>query len=374
MERLKNGEHEGKVAILSVTDIRHITMIKIYTDYFRSRNINYEIICSERYNDEKIGYEGVKLHLSRVAGHEASKARKLIDYLKFRYFALKVLQDNNYKYIVVWNELTMALFSDYLKNHGKYCANIRDITFSRLPFFRARIDQCVQNSDFSTWCAQRGVEYLPRHDYVIVLNQNKKIVEGAMENTGFKTRGDKIRIGVVGYIRHIEGSKEFMFAFCNDNRYILQFFGNGSEYLKDYAVKIGMKNIETEGAFRPEETAKFLDRMDVINAYIGDGKLHIEQALGSPIRYGYSTCLYKPAIVSPNTFLSEKTRTLNIAYTADDLWNLADGFYEWYHSLDFDEFKKGCDVYNHEFETSIKNLHKICDEKIYPVIKGCRYE
>lgn len=365
---------DNKIAILSINDIRHITLISLYTDYFDAMNISYEIICSNRYDDKDVKYRNTVVYTYAVSDNDASKARKLLDYFRFRKFAINILNKNQYKYVIVWNERTAALFSGFLIKYGKFCVNIRDIGFPRIPFFFRSLDNAVQHSDFATWCAQRGVELLPRHEYTIVLNQNKKLVEGAKIKNGFVDKKDKIKIGVVGYIRHIEESKELMKTFNNDERFVLQFFGSGAEKLLDYASEIHMKNIEIEGTFKPEETALLLDRMDVLNAYVGDGKKRKEQALGSPIRYGYSTCLLKPAIVSPNTFLSEKTRKLNIAYTVDDFDGFADRFYEWYNSLDFEEFKKGCEEYNREFDESIVNLHRVCDEKIYPVVKGKRYE
>lgn len=360
----------NKVAILSNTDIRHITMICIYTDYFDMRNIPYEIICTNRYNDKDIKFGNTTVYLYPVKGHEACKIRKVVDNFKFRRFAINILKKNHYKYVVVWNEYTMVLFSDFLAEYGRYCVNIRDIYFPRIPFFWKRLTDSVKHSDFATWCAQRGKEYLPTHDYYIVLNQNKKLVEGANISGGFVKKGNTIHIGAIGYIRHIDESKRIMRVLCNDERYMLQFFGNGSENLLDYAKEIGMRNIEIIGTFRPEKTAELLDKIDVINALVGDGRLNIEESLGSPIRYGYSTLLYKPALVSPNTFLSERTTELNIAFVVDDFQYLADRFYDWYYSLEFDEFKDGCEIYNHDFDESIWQLHELCDKKIYPIIKG----
>lgn len=365
---------KNKVAILSITDIRHIAMIRNYTDYFDAKGMPYEIICAERYGDKEIKFGSAKLHLFPVAGHQANKIKKLLDFIRFRQFAIRVLKENQYKYVIVWNERTMALFAGFLRRYSKYCVNIRDIGFPRIPLFWNQLNYSVQHSDFATWCAQRGTEYLPKHDYVIILNQNKDLVVGARKEQGFVEKGRVINIGVVGYIRHIEPSKELMRAFCNDERFVLHFYGNGAETLEGYAKEIGMNNIKISGAFRPEETSALLDKIDVLNVYVGDGRVEVDQALGSPIRYGYSTLLYKPAIVSPNTFLSDKTKGLNIAYTVQDFESLADDFYHWYHSLSFDEFKAGCEKYNKEFDDSIKNLHRICDKKIYPVVMGEEHE
>ena len=353
-----------KIAILGVADLRHMTMISMYTDYLQRNNIEYEIICSERYKDAEIAYEGKKVYKFPMMGMEAKKIVKLIYFLRFRRFAIKIMKKNQYDFVIVWGENTAVLFADYLKKRGNYCVNIRDSVFSKMPFFFARLTQAVHHSTFSTWCAQRGLELLPKHDYVIVLNQNHKLLQDADRKTNLCSENDVIRIGAIGAIRYLEDSKAFLKAMANDERYIMQFFGIGSEELERFTKEQHIKNVEFYGEFRPEETASLLDRIDVMNVYCGDGKNDINITLGSPIRFGYATYLYKPSIVSPNTRLSEKTKELGIGYTLDDIESVADDFYQWYHNIDFEGFKSGCDCYNQEFANSFERFYDVCDKYI----------
>lgn len=360
----------NKVVILSLDDIRHITMINIYTDYFEEHNIPYDIICLNRYNEPETKYKSATVYSYKGSNINDSKVKKFISYVKYRRFAINKLRRNNYGYIVVWGERTASVFSDYLIKCNSYCVNIRDIGFPTIKVFFNRLKKAIDYSDFSTWCAPRGNEYLPKHDYIIVLNQNKNLVKDANKEDALVGKNEPIRIGTIGYIRHIEPSKQLMKAFCNDRRYIIQFYGTGAEKLADYANEIGMKNIDIRGTFNAEETAELLNKTDVINSFCGDGKTDITIAIGSPIRYGYSTLLYKPAIVSPNTYISDKTKKLNIGFTVESFASLPDDFYNWYHSLKFEEFKVNCDRFNKEFEDSIDNLHIVCDKRIKTVITG----
>lgn len=354
----------GKILILGVADIRHMTMISIYTDYLEKHHIKYEIICSDRYKDNKISYGNAKVYKYPMMDNSASKVVKLWYFLAFRRYAIKLIKKNNYDFIITWGENTAVLFADYLKKYGRYCVNIRDTTFSKMPFFFSKLGKAVKNASFSTWCAQRGLELLPKGDYVIVLNQNKKLLAEARKEAGLRKRNEKIHIGAIGAIRYIEDSKKLIDCLKNDERYILQFIGKGSEKLEEYIRQNGIHNVELSGRFYPEETADLLNRIDVMNVYCGDGKDDKNITLGSPIRYGYATYLYKPAIVSPNTRLSEKTCELNIGYTVDDFKAFPDDFYQWYHSLDFPLFQKGCDIYNQEFAQSQKEFEQICDKYI----------
>lgn len=353
-----------KVVILSLDDLRHITMIKMYTDYFLKKGISFDIICMNRYNEEFVNYEGARVYSYHGTKVVDSKFKKLKNYLNYRKYAISTIKNNHYGYIVVWGERTAVVFSDFLRTHQPYCINIRDISIPKIPFIFNRFDNAVKYSDFSTWCAPKGLKNLPKHEYIIVLNQNKSLVEGAKKATAFINPGTPIRIGTIGYIRHKDSAKEIIDAFCNDERFVIQFFGTGSEELGEYAYSIGMRNIEIIGTFDADKTGELLDKIDVINAYCGDGKFNKKIAVGPPIRYGYSSLLYKPAIVSPNTYIASKTKKMNIAMIAKDFDTLPDRFYKWYHSLDFKDFKGKCDLLNSEYEKTVDRLYKVCDKKI----------
>lgn len=355
-----------KVAIISINDLRHITMISIYTEYLKKNNIAYDIICTDRYKESTVSCKSEDI-IAFPIPEMGSKKTKIYHYLRFRDYAIKKLKIGKYSYIISWGEYTTVLFSDYLRKHRPYCVNIRDVVFPSKPMywlFWHRLRKAVNDSDFSTWCAPRGVDLLPEHEYHIVLNQNKEIASGAKANLCFNADGFPIHIGVVGYIRHIDASKELMKALCNDSRYILQFFGRGANRLEEYAKELNMINIEIVDSFRSSETKDFLNRIDVMNVYYGDGNNEFAMSLGYPIRFGYSTLLYKPAIVSPNTLLSARTNELNIAYTIYDIKEFPNDFYKWYKSLDFERFKEGCNEFNKAFHDSIIGFNRLCDEKI----------
>ena len=353
-----------KIAILGVADLRHMTMMSIYTDYFNKNSIEYEIICSERYKDSQIEYEGKRVYKFPMVGNETKKITKLLFFLRFRQFAIDILKEQQYDFIIVWGENTAVLFEDYLKKHGRYCVNIRDSVFSKMPFYFSRLTKAVQNSSFSTWCAQTGQELLPRHNYIIVLNQNRKLLRNAQKTKKLRQGNEVIRIGAIGAIRYIEENKKVMFELANDERYMIQFFGNGSDELRVCAEENNIKNVEFCGHFLPEQTATLLNKIDVMNVYCGDGKDDVNITLGAPIRFGYATYLYKPAIVSPNTRLSRVTKELNIGYTVEKMDGFADEFYEWYHKISYETFVKGCDVYNKEYEQGFNNLYEQCDRFI----------
>lgn len=358
-----------RVVILALDDLRHITMSKIYTDFFDEKGIKYDIICMDRYNHSSISNLSDNIYCYKGTSVSDSKFRKLFNYIQYRNYAISIINKNKYKYIIVWGERTTAVFSDFLVSHRPYCINIRDLWFPKFTPILKRLRKAVDNSDFSTWCAPRGQEYLPKHDYVLVYNQNKSLVCDVPPAKCLVKKGEPIHIGAIGYIRHLEPAKQIMKAFCNDDRFVVQFFGTGSEQLKKYANELNMNNIEIIGSFRPEETAELVQRIDIVNCYCGDGSQDKTIAIGTPIRYGYSTMLYKPAIVSPNTYISEKTNSMDIALTFDERSDFSNILYEWYHGLDFATFVNRCNEFNNEISDTIDNFHRVCEEKITPLFR-----
>ena len=81
-----------KVAVLSVGDYRHITLISKYTSYFDSHNICYDVICTDRY-DDKSNRDHVIQYVFR---NENSKVGKIKAFLVFHRWASKIIIDNGY--------------------------------------------------------------------------------------------------------------------------------------------------------------------------------------------------------------------------------------------------------------------------------------
>ncbi len=48
--------------------------------------------------------------------HKIIKARK---YLRFRRFAIPILEKNKYDFIIVWNDVAKMMFADYLARNGR---------------------------------------------------------------------------------------------------------------------------------------------------------------------------------------------------------------------------------------------------------------
>lgn len=351
-----------KVLILSVGDQRNISLISLYTEYFDKNNISYELVCMNRYGSEQIKYNNCKQFLYNCKiDSNWPKYKKIKPFINFRKFAKNIIKKNHYDFIVVWGENTMFLFSDYLiKSKIKYCANIRDVDYPKNILFKKLFDLVIKKASFVTWCVPRKPKFFEKYALTTMLSQNLKVLKNCNKKKELQSKNSPIRISWIGKLQYPDEDKKIIKAFGNDDRYIIQYFGMGAENLKGFVDKNNYKNVHLYGTFAPEETGQFLEMTDVINAYYGTETYQIEYA--SPIKFGYSSYLYIPALVTPNTYLADVIKKYKFGFVASNLDTLADDFYNWYHNNSFKKLKKECEKYNDYIKKTNDKFYNICDK------------
>lgn len=330
-----------RIAILSVGDYRHITLISKYTNYFDEHGVYYDVICTDRHNDSI-----ARSHVYQFPFSETKNSiEKIKEFLRFRRWAIEVIKENTYDFIVVWNENTALLFSDFLLINfkNKYCVNIRDVDFLDQKFLNIIRGRVVRNSRFSTYCSTAPLDFPKGYSYYIMRSMNLKVLKHVNKRVSFRSKSEPIRIGFLGKIRFPEANEEIIRAFGNDARYQIFFIGSGSETLEEF--KKNVINLHLIGTYEPEDTAKYLEELDVINSYFGTKVLGYERM--SSIRFSYAPYMHIPVIVGANTNMEEEGVRYGFAYGFGrcPVENEADNFFKWYHCQDVDMFIEGCEAY-----------------------------
>lgn len=363
-----------KVLILSVADKRHMTMVASYEEYLNDRNIEYDIIRINRYikTDEVI-------HDSNGLSNEYAfpfvqttnkrKISKLIPFLRFRSFALKLIKRKHYDFLIIWNENTALLFADFLlRNTKKYCLNLRDIL--EVPFSRMIEKMLIKRAYFTTSPSPaRNAKLFSENVEVITLyNRDSMILKNVEKRKKLKNYGETLNIVFMGlYGRAPSTFKKTVDVFGNDKRYNLYFYGDGFDtYLEEYIRANKITNVFTGGAFAYEETFLYLERTDIINSYYNNFDINPGLAYCSGVKQSYTPMLYIPAINDNNTTWAEISKEYGFSYLIDDsnIDTLADDLYEWYFNLDFNTFKQNCDKFNRLVEESRQSIFKLLDKKL----------
>ena len=352
-----------RIAIVSVGDYRHISMISKYTEFFDKNNIDYDILCTDRYEGTVFPTANIKAYSCK---NLISKREKLRMFLSFYRWASKIIEQENYDFLVIWNENTAPLFAPLLltKYRHHYCVNIRDVDFLKQKVVNVVRKWVISNSFFSTYCSTAKLDFPKGYPYVLMRSINMKILQDTSPRNEFCKPGEKIRIVNIGKIRFPMANKRIIEALGNDDRFELLFIGAGSEKLESYKKKYN--NITLIGAYLPEETAKYLENADIINSYFGTTVLGYERM--TSIRFSYGPYLHVPVLVGKGTEMASEGDKYGFIYAVDETdESLGDNLYNWYHSLDFAQFEAGCQRYLDDLKKSDEIFYTKLKEIMSPI-------
>lgn len=170
---------------------------------------------------------------------------------------------------------------------------------------------------------------------------NEDILSRDLVTTKKRTPSEPIRICFIGNVRFFENDKKLLEAFKNDQRFILQFFGQNSEVLEDYAILHNIKNVEFIGRFDHKKTRELLNKADVINNLYGYNNIALDTAIS--IKFYYALHLSLPILVYPNTFIANESEKMGNGYIVNEInFDLPNKFYKWYIELNHKQMSLNC--------------------------------
>lgn len=351
---------QKKVCFLCAANIKHMTLISLYTDLLNKEGVMYDIIYIDKYHEIE-EYEGAH----RLFRHEIfikqewSFIHKFFKYLSFRGYAKKILESEMYDFIIVWNEFTSFLFADYLKNRykNKYCINIRDENMNRFFPVQIRYKQALDGCAFATISSDFFRNVFPKFDYLFVHSLNKNVIQDIIPVIQKRIETEPIRIVFIGRMSYPETMKRVIDVLGNDCRFELKLIGSGCEEWESYVRENKINNVWVHGSFLPSETSKFLSDVDVIYSLNQENDLHCDTLL--PIKLYYAIALHVPILVFKSSYTYEYARKYNmdIGITSSDILNLGDLIFKRYHELKQDEIVNGCKKALEDIELSHEKLN-----------------
>ncbi|MGI6360067.1 MAG: hypothetical protein ACOX02_03405 [Acholeplasmatales bacterium] len=355
-----------KVCIISTVNLMHMTLSSLYTNYFQKNDIPYDIIYIDKYGIDEFT-DAANIYKYRVKNRK-SKVLKIFNVLRFVSFAKKLIYKNDYDLLIVWNELTAVLMSNFLakKYKNKYVINIRDYGFNDLPIIKKRTQKVIEASSFTMISSNRFMEFLPKIDkYLFVHSYNEEIFKNIDFKYRKKDKNQIITILFIGKMSYFKEAINFIEKLGNDNRFKLKFVGAGTELLEPYIMKNKIKNIELIGKFSPNETAKYLIEADIIYNLYGFGAKDVDTLLS--IKLYYAIYLNMPILIYDNTHTNTyaKNAGINITIPNKKIINLADIIYEKYQTWDEKKAKEKSAAIMKE----IKDSHNMLYNKLGELLK-----
>lgn len=258
--------------------------------------------------------------------------KKPFYFLEFAQFVKKELAKEQYEKVVFLGTYACvpAIISGFLKRKykGKYWIDIRDLTYEENGLFNRLQAKAIINS-YKTVVSSKGFEsYLPVYNYGHIHNIDTNIE--IMARKLHKIDDDKIRISYIGNVGFYEECQKFIDYFANDNRFVLGFYGAGSEVLETYCKEKMITNIKFAGRFERERTVDFYNITDIIYNNYGNQGINLRTALSNKLYYAMR--FDYPILVSENTYMEEISKEQGLGFTVKYTKDLPDRLYKWYMS------------------------------------------
>lgn len=355
----------SRVCILGASNIRHISLISLYTKYFDKQKIPYDIIYMDRYGiEEKTNAQNQFCYKSDQI---TSKSDKIKAFLGFRCFVKKILKKNKYQCVITWQTTSAYLFADVLlsKYKHRYIINVRDYVCENNKIIRIILRKLVNEASLVTISSEGFKEFLPKGNYTRVNSINDNILDNC---TSVETLDHVLpyKIGFAGNCRYFRESYKLIQALANDSRFEIWYCGTNSEILSTYAAEHGISNVYTMPAFVPSETLDIFSQFDIVNSAFGNDAMDNRTLM--PIRLYTAISMHLPILVSGGTQLAKEVNLWRIGFVIEDFSTLADDLYDYLVSQDKKEFTVACDKYieqaRWENEAFYKKLGEIVEETL----------
>ena len=340
-----------RYCLVSFCNIYLLPYAKIYIDAINSADAECDLLFWDRdaVNGENDKFDNCsKLYYQRKITPESSGKDKLLGYIGARNYFIKCLKSENYDGVIFLQTHTAVACKSLLskKYKGKYIVDVRDYTLENINFYR-KLEQSVIADSYATVISSPAYKkFLPDGNFVVAHNFSQFPEERTekIKELNKNKNSEPIRISFVGTVRFIEVDKKVLKLFANDERFQLNYYGFGSDALKNFCERENIKNVDFYGSFSPDKTLDFYEKTDLINNLYGNHNPFIDHLLSN--RLYHSAQLHIPILVCPETYMEEISLKYNMGYSFDlDKVDSVDNLYKWYFNYDKSLLSEGCDCF-----------------------------
>lgn len=351
-----------KIALVLPNNIYLAPYVRRYISILN--NCQADLIYWDRFDMEE-SLEGfnnkIYRHINKMShiNAEVSQIEKIKKYYKFANYVKRICKKEEYDYIIIFQPM-MALMYTITKcftGMKKVIVDVRDFTYEHSALFRYIERKLFNKSRFIIISSPFYKEFLPpKVKYVVMENMNPVSPEVIRETRSVdKKEIKKIKIGYIGLVRFVEQNIKIIEKFAGDDRFELLYIGKGSEVFEEYIKENKINNITLISQFDPKETEKHFASVDLIQNIYGTGRDKLKYALSNKLYY--AAMLGKPILVSPNTCMEKVAQQYKIGFSCDENDEmLAEKVYEYYRSIEWEEFYSKCDSFIHNVTENEKEM------------------
>lgn len=340
---------EKRICVILPCNIFEAPFYRRYESLIHNLKFDFDLIIWDRAGISEEANAKIISFNSYVVSNNGDKS-KIFKFIKFALFTKKIIKKNKYDKIIILGSYsgTMAFLSLFLyrKYRKNYWLDIRDYTYEWFKPYCKAMEIVIRNSNVTTISSHAYKIFLPKNEYSYFHNYDIDSIEQIIASSKKDMNANKTRISFIGNIRYYDENIKLLNALKNDNRFILQYYGSGSEILQEYCIKNGIENTEFAGRFPSKQTAEFYNKTDIINNVYGNSGIELTTALSNKLYY--SLALVMPILVSPNTYMEKITKTIGIGFTVNFQYGkIGNDLYEFYKQFNEknNEIKKKCEQY-----------------------------
>lgn len=333
------------VGIIFIGDIKYCPYLKIYEKTLQQSGTNYHFLFWNRTSFESTHLPCNYIPFQKGSRLNKNKLSKLIDFWCYRRWLKARLLEEKYDKLILLSTLSGMILADVILRHYKkrYILDIRDYSYERIyPFYKIEeallhysLLNCISSKGFKNFLPP-SVEYTPVHN--ITGFNNKDVYHFTKKNYG-----STLNIVWNGAVRYFSQQRKIIEKLGNDKRFSVFYYGSGAEFdeYQSFLRSKNFYNVFLMGPYDNSEKDRILKDADIINSSY---QFSIETEFAMPNKF-YDGIIYKiPQLVEVNTYKCREVEKLNLGIGLDvDCENFADQLYEYYFSINEEDFNAKCD-------------------------------
>jgi len=333
------------VGIVFIGNIENCPYLSKYVKVLESENVSYEVLFWNRSGIAK-KYDNNYISFNLKSDLKKKPINKILDFIKFRKWLTGEVERKKYKKLIILSTLSgVFIYSTLIKEYKYlYIFDIRDYSYEHIKPFKKIEDKIIRNSFFTCISSNAFKNFLTTDiSYLLVHNYNSDEIK-YKKIFSKKAAESTLNLVFIGGMRYFNHQSSIIDRLKNDNRYNIIYHGRGVDLdkYKEYCAQNSIKNVRFTGEYDNSNKYKLLEDADILNN-------SYDMKIGNEVKYAISNKYYDglifgiPQLVEVGSYKHDKVSAngLGIGLDVNDE-NFANKLYEYYHSIDIENFNKSC--------------------------------
>lgn len=347
-----------KIAILGFTKIKYMPYMHFYLNQIDvSQNDVHLIYWKRDESPDSDIPEGVCGHSYDYLMSDAIPlSKKIPGIIKYGRFAKKTIKELAPDFLIVLHSTTAISIYGLLKGKYKnrYIFDYRDVTYEHISVYKKMVGNIVNNSVLSFTSSGGFRKFLPDTDKLLTSHNitNVDFREKIKDILPRKQHGP-IRVAYWGLLRHHKLNEAIIEKLGGDDRFELHYYGRAQGSMLSLVKESSEKynNVFFHGEYAPKDRLEMAKNTDMIHNMFDINDRTMPIAMSN--KYYDGPLFALPQLCAKGSLMGSLCTKYGVGLECDPLAeDFADKVYEYYISLDEDDFLTLCD----------KELARVLDE------------